>query len=68
MPVKIKKLKSELSKAGFYSRSAKGSHTRWYYQHDPSIFVTLSGNDGNDAKPYQVKEVLDALKRAKEIK
>ena len=68
MPVKIRKLKSELSKAGFYSRSAKGSHTRWYYQHDTSIFVTLSGNDGNDAKPYQVKEVLDALKRAKETK
>ena len=68
MPPKIRKLKADLSKAGFYPRSAKGSHTRWYYQHDASIFITLSGNDGNDAKPYQVKEVLNALKRAKETK
>jgi len=35
---------------------------------DASIFVTLSGSDGKDAKPYQVKEVLNALKRAKETK
>ncbi len=66
MPVKIRKLKAELRKAGFYSRPGKGSHTRWYYQYDPSIFVALSGSDGDDADAYQIKDVRNALKRAKE--
>jgi len=66
MPVKVRKLKAELRKAGFYSRPAKGSHTRWHYQYDPSIFVTLSGSDGDDADAYQIKDVRNALKRAKE--
>jgi predicted RNA binding protein YcfA (HicA-like mRNA interferase family) len=68
VPVKIRKLKSELSKAGFYSRSARGSHTRWYYQHDTSIFVTLSGNDGDDADAYQIKDVRNALRKADALK
>ena len=48
MPPKIRKLKSDLQKAGFVVRPAKGSHTVWYYPLDPSIEVTLAGNDGND--------------------
>ena len=28
--------------------------------------VTISGKDGNDAKPYQVKDVQSALKEVKE--
>jgi predicted RNA binding protein YcfA (HicA-like mRNA interferase family) len=66
MPPKIRKLKADLSKAGFYMRPAKGSHTRWYYQYDESIVVTISGHDGADAKDYQVLKVRDALKKAKE--
>ena len=68
MPVKIRKLKSELGKAGFVWEPGKGSHTRWYYPDDRSITVTLSGNDGKDAKPYQIKEVYDVLSRVKERK
>jgi predicted RNA binding protein YcfA (HicA-like mRNA interferase family) len=66
MPVKIRKLKSELGKAGFVWEPGKGSHTHWFYQHDRSIRVLLAGRDGDDAKPYQIKEVRDALKKAKE--
>lgn len=66
MPPKIRKLKSDLQKAGFIARPAKGSHTVWFYPPNPSIEVTLAGNDGNDAKPYQMKEVRNALKEAKE--
>jgi predicted RNA binding protein YcfA (HicA-like mRNA interferase family) len=67
MPVKIRKLKAELRKAGFLERSAKGSHTRWYYQDDKSITVTLSGNDGKDAQRYQIEQVYDAIKKSKEV-
>jgi len=67
MPVKIRKLKAELRKAGFDSRPGKGSHIVWYYPRDRSIHVSLAGNDGNDAKPYQIKDVYDAIRRAKEV-
>ena len=67
MPVKIRKLKADLRKAGFMYEPGKGSHTRWYHPQDRSIKVTLSGNDGNDADKYQIKQVYNALKRAKEL-
>ena len=63
MPPKIRKLKAVLSKAGFYSRSAKGSHTKWSHPAFPGIFVALSGKDGNDAKKYQIEDVQDALRK-----
>jgi len=57
VPEKIKKLKSKLRKAGFVERPAKGSHTFWYDPSDPSIYLTLSGKDGDDADVWKVKEV-----------
>ncbi len=62
MPPKIRKLKADLSKAGFLVRSGKGSHTVWTHPTLPEIEVILAGKDGNDAKPYQVKDVQNALK------
>lgn len=63
MPLKVKKLKSALAKAGFCSLSAKGSHTKWRHPRLPGVTVMLSGKDGEDAKPYQVDDVQDALRR-----
>lgn len=57
MPLKIRQLKAALSKAGFSVRPGKGSHTVWTHPALPEAAITLSGNDGNDAKPYQVKDV-----------
>jgi len=57
MPQKIRQ-----SKAGFYVRTAKGSHTVWKHPALPGIRVTLAGKDGKDAQPYQVDEVQNALK------
>lgn len=56
VPLKIRELKAKLSRAGFTQRSGKGSHTVWDH---PSLSdpVTISGHDGHDAKPYQIKEV-----------
>ena len=63
MPVKIRKLKAVLSRAGFYSRSAKGSHTVWRHADFPAIRVTISGKDGSDAQRYQIEDVRGALRK-----
>ena len=39
-----------LQKVGFKQLPGKGSHTNW-------IHPLYSGKDGNDAKPYQEKEI-----------
>jgi predicted RNA binding protein YcfA (HicA-like mRNA interferase family) len=65
MPPKVRELKAELRKAGFKARSGKGSHTVWEH---PLLTeaVALAGNDGNDAKPYQVNDVRKALRALQE--
>ena len=65
MPKKIRELKSLLLKAGFTWRPGKGSHTKWTH---PLLLgnITLSGKDGEDAKPYQEKDVSNALQKLKE--
>jgi predicted RNA binding protein YcfA (HicA-like mRNA interferase family) len=62
MPEKVRQLKSSLSKAGFYLRPGKGSHTVWKHPLLAGTEITISGNDGDDAKPYQTKDVRKALK------
>jgi predicted RNA binding protein YcfA (HicA-like mRNA interferase family) len=49
MPVKIRKLKAILAKAGFIQRPAKGSHTMWVHPAFPNSSITISGKDGDDA-------------------
>jgi predicted RNA binding protein YcfA (HicA-like mRNA interferase family) len=69
MPRKIRQLKASLRKAGAYQISQEGSHTKWVHSLLPSHIVVLSGGDGDDAKPYQekdVKNMLSDIKRAKE--
>jgi predicted RNA binding protein YcfA (HicA-like mRNA interferase family) len=63
MPPRIRELKAALSKAGFHSRTAKGSHTVWKHPALPDIRITLAGKDGKNAKDYQIDDVRDALKR-----
>ena len=65
MPKKIRELKALLRRSGFAEISGKGSHTKWFHP----LFLgrlTLSGKDGNDAKPYQEKEVMDAIKKVED--
>jgi predicted RNA binding protein YcfA (HicA-like mRNA interferase family) len=68
MPPKVRELKSKLLKAGFTIRSGKGSHTVWHHPSRPEITVTLSGNDGRDARPYQIDDVQDALRELRRKK
>lgn len=63
MPKKIRELVAELKKAGFVEKSGKGSHKN--FKHVNGIVITISGNPGDDAKPYQEKLVRQKIKEAK---
>jgi predicted RNA binding protein YcfA (HicA-like mRNA interferase family) len=63
MPQKVRQLKASLRKAGFYMRPGKGSHTVWEHPIYPTIRVTISGKDGDDAEPYQVDQIRKALRQ-----
>lgn len=65
MPKKIRELKQLLKKAGFKERPGKGSHTNWIHPLYPGK-VTVSGKDGSDAKPYQEKAIIHAVKTVRE--
>jgi hypothetical protein len=57
MPRKVRQLKADLRKAEFVWRPGKGSHTVWTHSLLPADSMTLSGNDGDDAQPFQEKDV-----------
>ena len=61
MPPKIKDLINELKKHGYVNRGGKGSHRN--FRHPAGLNITISGRAGDDAKHYQVKDVLRAIKR-----
>jgi predicted RNA binding protein YcfA (HicA-like mRNA interferase family) len=68
MPRKIRQLKADLRRAGFTMRPGKGSHTVWEHPLVPDD-LTLAGHDGDDAKPYQEKDVrtfVEAARQAEE--
>jgi len=59
MPRKIRELIRDLERAGFVDRGGKGDHRN--FEHPRGFRVTLSGKAGQDAKPYQAKEVRSAI-------
>ena len=64
MPRKIRQLVADLDRAGFVLvTGGKGQHRK--FQH-PTLAgsVILSGDDGDDAKHYQEKQVQAALREA----
>lgn len=67
MPKKIRELKAVLSQAGFTCapKRGQGSHTVWEHPLLP-YNITLSGNDGDDAKRYQEKDVRNILLELKQ--
>ena len=64
MPRKIRELIRDLERAGFLDRGGKGSHRN--YEHPKGQKVTLSGKAGNDAKPYQEREVQEAIEESQQ--
>jgi predicted RNA binding protein YcfA (HicA-like mRNA interferase family) len=65
MPKKIRELKSMLRRAGFVEQSGKGSHVNFWHPAISGTFVTISGNDGHDARKYHEKEVAEVIDRAR---
>ena len=59
MPRKVRELIRELERAGFADRGGRGSHRN--YEHSGGARVTISGQQGDDAKPYQEREVSRAI-------
>ncbi len=66
MPKKIRELKQQLRKVGFQELPGKGSHTNWIHPLYAGK-ITVSGKDGADAKPYQEREILRAIKQVEDI-
>lgn len=62
MPRKIRELISDLKSADFYEirKGGKGSHRKFTHA-DYRGAVTISGQDGDDAKKYQERQVEQAI-------
>lgn len=62
MPRKVRDLIRDLKKAGFYeiAGGGKGSHRKFTHK-DYQGAVTVSGQSGDDAKPYQEKRIKQAI-------
>ena len=66
MPRKIRELIEDLKSAGFYEiTGGKGSHRKLTHVRFRGA-VTLSGKLGDDAKPYQEKQVRRAIEEVQE--
>ena len=64
MPRKIRELIGDLERAGFVNRGGKGSHRN--YEHPTGARVTVSGQLGDDAKPYQEREVKNKIQEVQQ--
>lgn len=62
VPRKIRELIRDLQSAGFQQKAGagKGSHRKFYHDRFPGA-VTLSGQEGADAKSYQEKQIKKAI-------
>jgi predicted RNA binding protein YcfA (HicA-like mRNA interferase family) len=66
MPRKVRELVRDLLDADFHEISGgKGSHRKFVHARYSGA-VTLSGNAGDDAKPYQEKQVRRAIEEVQE--
>ena len=67
MPRKIRELIEDLKNVGFYEIpiGGKGSHRKFTHAKYAGA-VTISGKFGEDAKPYQERQVKQALEKVKQ--
>ena len=64
MPPKIRELIADLQRAGFDNIGGRGSHRNFVHL-ATGTKVTVSGNMGRDARPYQVRDVRIAIGESK---
>ena len=63
MPRKVRDLIRDLTKAGLVDRGGKGKHRN--FKHGRGMKITISGNLGDDAKPYQERDLKKAVRRVR---
>jgi predicted RNA binding protein YcfA (HicA-like mRNA interferase family) len=63
VPRKLRELEADLKRSGFRRSPGKGSHRNYTHPRFPGV-VTISGKEGDDAKPYQEKQVAAAIEKA----
>jgi len=56
-------LEADLRSAGAYSHATEGDHTKWKHRSVPGTLIELSGASGDDARPYQERDLRRALAR-----
>jgi hypothetical protein len=56
---------ADYRKLGFveYERGGKGSHGKWTHPLLPGLTILLAGKDGDDAEPYQERDLRKAVER-----
>ena len=64
MPRKLRQLQADLRRAGAYEHATVGDHTKWKHDLVPGTLMELAGAPGDDAKPYQEREVRRAIEEA----
>lgn len=67
MPRKLRQLRTDLRRLGFYVDHQSGSHQVWKHHLISGVSVNLVGKDGDDAKPYQERELRNALRKLRDI-
>ena len=62
MPMKVREGERQLRKAGFTLQPGRGKGSHRVYKH-PAYrgIVTVSGNAGDDLRPYQESDIRDAI-------
>ena len=64
MATRIRDIVASLIQNGFQRTSGgKGSHRR--FKHPSGVSATIPGKDGDDAKPYLIKQVRKKIEEAK---
>lgn len=61
MPRKKREIWADLARRGFTDRGGKGDHTVWVHPLVPR-HVSIAGKDGDDAKPYDERNLRRALR------
>jgi predicted RNA binding protein YcfA (HicA-like mRNA interferase family) len=64
MPRKLRELRADLRQSGWQLIRQTGSHQTWQHPSHPGVSLRLSGHDGDDAKPYQERDVARAVAAA----
>lgn len=66
MPRKLRQLRADLKKVGWYKARQVGSHEQWKHPLLPEALIPLAGKDGDDADHYQECDVRAGVRAAQE--